>query len=328
MNPTRMTRSMPSAASKRSPDSRSEPSPGSMKRTRAPSSRCARSAPRYAPSLKDLSPRPPRSNTLLTSTAAPFAGAAAPDGLTNSRTTCTMSSAPTRISSLRMEDKATGGRCDRKARQTVHAMGKIRHMVARKKKELQPERLHTRFLVVGSGVAGLHTAWRASQHGDVLLLTKRSLFDSATAYAQGGIAAALGGGDSPALHRRDTLAAGAALCDAAAVQVLVEEGPARVRQLQTAGAEFDIDPTGRLMLGREGAHSAYRIVHAHGDQTGAEVARTLIDRVRHSRKVRVLEKARVLDLIVSRGAVLGVRASVRGHPTEILADATVLATGG
>ncbi|HVZ76547.1 MAG TPA: L-aspartate oxidase [Gemmatimonadaceae bacterium] len=190
------------------------------------------------------------------------------------------------------------------------------------------ERIRTRFLVVGSGVAGLYTAWRAAQQGEVILLTKKSLFDSATAYAQGGIAAALGAGDSPALHRRDTLAAGAALCDAAAVQVLVEEGPDRVRELQSAGAEFDIDAAGRLMLGREAAHSAYRIVHAHGDQTGAEVARTLIERVRRTRRVRVLEKARVLDLVVSRGAVLGVRASVRGRATEILADATVLATGG
>src|SRR5947209_15857827 len=117
-----------------------------------------------------------------------------------------------------------------------------------------PDRLPTRFLVVGSGIAGLHTAWRASQHGDVLLLTKRSLFDSATAYAQGGIAAALGAGDSPTLHRRDTLAAGAALCDAAAVEVLVEEGPARVRELQTAGAHVDPDPRGNLMLGPGRAH--------------------------------------------------------------------------
>src|SRR5947209_15925424 len=91
------------------------------------------------------------------------------------------------------------------------------------------ERIRTRFLVVGSGVAGLHTAWRASADDDVMVLTKRSLFDSATAYAQGGIAAALGAGDSPELHRQDTLAAGAALADAKAVQVLVEEGPARVR---------------------------------------------------------------------------------------------------
>src|SRR5213595_4216492 len=120
------------------------------------------------------------------------------------------------------------------------------------------ERLRTRVLVVGSGVAGLQTAWRASEFGDVLLLTKRSLFDSATAYAQGGIAAALGAGDSPELHRQDTLAAGAALADAAAVKVLVEEGPARVRELQTAGAHFDLDPRGKLKLGREAAHSRRR----------------------------------------------------------------------
>src|SRR6266576_2985957 len=137
-----------------------------------------------------------------------------------------------------------------------------------------PERIRTRFLVVGSGVAGLHTAWRASERGDVLLLTKRSLFDSATAYAQGGIAAALGAGDSPALHRQDTLAAGAAL---------------------------DLDPKGRLKLGREAAHSKNRIVHAHGDQTGAEVARTLVARVKETRRIKVLERARVLDLIVRRG---------------------------
>src|SRR5881227_3941631 len=191
-----------------------------------------------------------------------------------------------------------------------------------------PDRIRTRFLVVGSGIAGLHTAWRASQHGDVLLLTKRSLFDSATAYAQGGIAAALGAGDSPELHRRDTLAAGAALCDAAAVEVLVEEGPARVRELQTAGAEFDLDPRGELLLGREAAHSTNRIVHAHGDQTGAEVARTLIERVRASERIRVLERARVLDLVVSRGACAGARASIAGKPVEIIADATVFATGG
>ncbi|HKP15911.1 MAG TPA: L-aspartate oxidase [Gemmatimonadaceae bacterium] len=191
-----------------------------------------------------------------------------------------------------------------------------------------PERLRTRFLVVGSGIAGLHTAWRASQHGDVLLLTKRSLFDSATAYAQGGIAAALGAGDSPTLHRRDTLAAGAALCDAAAVEVLVEEGPARVRELQTAGAEFDLDPNGQLKLGREAAHSTNRIVHAGGDQTGAEVARTLIERVRASARIRVLERARVLDLMTTRGGVVGVRASIAGKAVEIIADATVFATGG
>src|SRR5829696_3571329 len=190
------------------------------------------------------------------------------------------------------------------------------------------DRIRTRFLILGSGVAGLHTAWRASQTDDVLVVTKRSLFDSATAYAQGGIAAALGAGDSPELHRKDTLAAGAALCDAAAVEVLVEEGPARVRELQTAGAEFDLDPNGELKLGREAAHSTNRIVHAHGDQTGAEVARTLIERVRASKRIRVLERARVLDLVVTRGAAAGVRASIAGKAVEIIADATVFAMGG
>ena len=190
------------------------------------------------------------------------------------------------------------------------------------------ERIRTRFLVVGSGVAGLHTAWRASAGGDVLMLTKRSLFDSATAYAQGGIAAALGAGDSTELHRQDTLAAGAALCDAAAVQVLVDEGPARVRELRAAGARFDLEPGGGFKLGREAAHSRRRIVHAHGDQTGAEVARTLIKRVKASERIEVLEKTRILELIVKGGICYGVRAAVAGKPVEIIADATVLATGG
>src|SRR5256885_10177727 len=189
-------------------------------------------------------------------------------------------------------------------------------------------RIRTRFLVVGSGVAGLHTAWRASADGDVMVVTKRSLFDSATAYAQGGIAAALGAGDSPELHRQDTLAAGAALCDAEAVEVLVEEGPARVRELATAGAHFDLEPGGNFKLGREAAHSRRRIVHAHGDQTGAEVARTLIKRVKESDRIEVYEKTRILDLIVEGDSVAGVRAAVAGKAVEIIADATVLATGG
>ena len=174
----------------------------------------------------------------------------------------------------------------------------------------------------------MHTAWRASGEGDVMVLTKRSLFDSATAYAQGGIAAALGAGDSPELHRKDTLAAGAALADAKAVEVLVTEGPARVRELHTAGADFDLEPGGKFKLGKEAAHSRRRIVHAHGDQTGAEVARTLIERVRESKSVEVLEKTRVLDLIVKGGVCHGIRAMRAGKPIEIIADATVLATGG
>jgi L-aspartate oxidase len=191
-----------------------------------------------------------------------------------------------------------------------------------------PERLRARVLVIGSGIAGLQTAWRASDHGEVAVLTKRTLKDSATAYAQGGIAAALGAGDSPELHKTDTLAAGAALCDAAAVEVLVAEGPARVRELASAGAQFDTDDSGRFTLGREAAHSRKRIVHAKGDQTGAEVARALIARVQERANIQVLETARALDLIVEQGRCCGVRANVGGRAIEIIADATVLATGG
>jgi len=118
------------------------------------------------------------------------------------------------------------------------------------------------------------------------------------------------------------------LCDAKAVEVLVEEGPTRVRELATAGAHFDLEPGGNFKLGREAAHSRRRIVHAHGDQTGAEVARTLIKRVKESDRIEVYEKTRILDLIVEGDSVAGVRAAVAGKAVEIIADATVLATGG
>ena len=190
------------------------------------------------------------------------------------------------------------------------------------------QRINTRVLVIGSGVAGLFTAWRCADQGPVLLMTKRTLRDSNTMWAQGGIAAALGAGDSPELHRRDTLAAGAALCDANAVDVLVNEGPDRVRELVEAGAQFDLNARGDFKLGKEAAHSRRRIVHARGDQTGAEVSRTLIERVQASPNVRVLETARVLDAILVDGRCVGVRAAIDGTPAEVYADAIVIATGG
>src|SRR5690606_33095130 len=110
--------------------------------------------------------------------------------------------------------------------------------------------------------------------------------------------------------------------------VLVAEGPARVRELADAGAQFDLDPSGRFTLGREAAHSRKRIVHAKGDQTGAEVARALIHRVTERKNIDVLETARALDLIVAGGRCIGARAVVAGRAVEIIADATVLATGG
>ena len=195
-----------------------------------------------------------------------------------------------------------------------------------------PNRIHTRVLVIGSGVAGLHTAWRAAEQcadpADIVLLTKQSLLDSATSYAQGGIAAALGAGDSPALHRRDTLAAGGILCDRDAVDVLVTEGPRRVRELRDAGVHFDCGPRGEFLLGREAAHSERRIVHAQGDRTGAEVVRLLVERVRADTRIMVMEHARALDLLIQDGVCYGARVSVRGRAVELIANATVLATGG
>lgn len=190
------------------------------------------------------------------------------------------------------------------------------------------QRLTTRVLVVGSGVAGLFTAWRCADQGPVMLMTKRTLRDSNTMWAQGGIAAALGAGDSPELHRRDTLAAGAALCDVNAVDVLVNEGPDRVRELVEAGARFDLNARGDFKLGKEAAHSRRRIVHAQGDQTGAEVSRALIEKVHESPSVQVLETARVLDLILVDGRCIGVKAAVDGKPVEVYAEAVVMATGG
>ncbi|MEP7066994.1 MAG: L-aspartate oxidase [Gemmatimonadota bacterium] len=187
-------------------------------------------------------------------------------------------------------------------------------------------------LVIGSGVAGLQTAWRAAEActspGNVVLLTKESLLDSASSYAQGGIAAALGAGDSPELHRRDTLAAGGILCDRDAVDVLVTEGPGRVRELRAAGVHFDVGPQGDFLLGQEAAHSERRIVHANGDRTGAEVVRTLVTRVRGDRRITVIEHARALELLVEGGECYGARVSESGRAVELIADATVLATGG
>src|SRR5689334_10047378 len=125
-------------------------------------------------------------------------------------------------------------------------------------------------LVVGTGVAGLWTAWRLASEGhEVLLVSKETLADSNTAWAQGGIAVALDAGDSPALHAADTIAASDGLADPEAVDVLTTEGPERVRELLELGAEFDRGPDGKLRFGLEAAHSRARIIHAEGDRTGA-----------------------------------------------------------
>jgi L-aspartate oxidase len=186
-------------------------------------------------------------------------------------------------------------------------------------------------LVLGSGVAGLSAAVRASElHGmRVGVLTKAELQQATTRWAQGGVAAVLGGDpDSTDLHLADTLAAGAGLCDVEAVRVLVDEGPARVHELIALGAAFDRDPDGRLQLAREGGHSLPRIVHAGGAATGAEIERTLVEAVRESVSV-VHESTFALDLIVDGGRCRGVLAADRaGTRIEVGASNVLMATGG
>jgi L-aspartate oxidase len=130
------------------------------------------------------------------------------------------------------------------------------------------------FVIIGSGIAGLRAAIALAAAGDVVILTKAGPAESNTGYAQGGIAAAVGPDDSPELHADDTMKAGDGLCDPDAVRLLVTDGPRYVRELLEWGAAFDRDAAGQSALGREGAHSVRRVLHAH-DATGREIARVL-----------------------------------------------------
>ncbi|MBB1253712.1 L-aspartate oxidase [Streptomyces sp. OF3] len=198
--------------------------------------------------------------------------------------------------------------------------------------------------VVGSGVAGLTAALRCATAGlRVVIVTKALLDAGSTRWAQGGIAAALGEGDSPEQHLADTLVAGAGLCDETAVRLLVEEGPDAVRRLIDSGAVFDTEPgTGRIELTREGGHHRRRIAHAGGDATGAEISRALVAAVQDVRasgtpgggSIETVEHALVLDLLKdAAGRTAGVSLHVMGEGQHdgvgaVHAPAVVLATGG
>ena len=184
------------------------------------------------------------------------------------------------------------------------------------------------YIIIGSGIAGLNTALLAQEHGSVLIITKGEIDDCNTRYAQGGIAAAVGPGDSPTLHMRDTLTAGAGLCDHEAVDVLTREGPQRVANLIQWGVPFDTSE-GQVSLGREGAHSMPRILHAGGDATGQHIEVTLSALVAKA-NVTVLEYTLATKLIVETGEVKAVETlnSETGEGQTFTGKFVVIATGG
>jgi L-aspartate oxidase len=188
---------------------------------------------------------------------------------------------------------------------------------------------HADYAVVGSGVAGLRAAIELSGAGRVLVLAKSNLSDSATAWAQGGIAVALSDEDEIGLHEQDTINAGDGLCRAEAVAVLVEEGPKYITQLIEWGTEFDRAGT-KLAFTREAAHSRSRILHAHGDSTGREISRALLARAHKIPHLHLRPHAFTTELIVEKGGVAGLRFidETDGSLHEVRAGAVLLATGG
>ena len=198
--------------------------------------------------------------------------------------------------------------------------------------------VHADVVVVGSGIAGLSTALRYVQRtevGRVVLVTKDGLSTGSTAYAQGGIAAAMAPEDGPVAHMVDTHLAGAGLCDPHAVNVLATDGPDALRWLIDLGAEFDRDADGGLSLTREGGHRTDRVAHAGGDATGAEIQRALVHAVRAEERIEVIEHALALDALrdPGTGRVRGITLHVMGEGERdgvgaVLASAIVLATGG
>src|SRR5579885_418865 len=184
------------------------------------------------------------------------------------------------------------------------------------------------FVIVGAGIAGLRAAIGLSDVGRVLVITKEQLGESNTSYAQGGIAVAMGGDEDVSEHLEDTVNAGDGLVNREAAKVLVQEGPRRVEELLAWGTRFDRE-NGKLMFTREGAHSRNRILHAHGDATGAEIGRSLLAHARSTKNITLLEWTMCVDLLVEGGEVRGLTVLDRnGHIRTIWARAVLLASGG
>lgn len=186
----------------------------------------------------------------------------------------------------------------------------------------------TNCIVIGSGIAGLFTAIKASEDRQVILITKKALMDSNTRYAQGGIAAVIAEDDSPIYHREDTLMAGAGICSSSAVNALVHEGPEGVHELIRLGTLFDQE-NGVLALTQEGAHSHRRILHANGDATGYEIVRALSEQVKEQENIEVWDDHFVIDLITEGGECVGALVQqADGSRIFVQGDATVLCSGG
>jgi L-aspartate oxidase len=183
------------------------------------------------------------------------------------------------------------------------------------------------YIVIGSGVSGLFTALTLSKERRVILITKSSLMESNTNYAQGGIASAMGVPDSPELHYQDTMMAGAGLCDPAAVLALVYDGPPQVRRLIKLGTPFD-RINGEIALTREAAHSRPRILHADGDATGHAISATLVARVREQGNIAIYENHYTLALVKKAGRCCGAVTIHEGRPELFLSAAVILCTGG
>ena len=179
----------------------------------------------------------------------------------------------------------------------------------------------TDFVVIGAGVAGLRAAIELASAGRVVVLAKREVTDSATQWAQGGIAAALSDEDEIGLHLQDTLNAGDGLCNVPAATVLVEEAPERIEELIQWGTKFDREGT-KLTFGREGAHSRNRILHAHGDSTGREILRALYAKAKTLPNISVCEFEFSTDLRVESGRVCGIHLiGGTGEKAEMTASA-------
>ncbi len=188
---------------------------------------------------------------------------------------------------------------------------------------------HYDFVIVGSGLAGLYAAFRASRYGNVALVTKSKVRDSNSYFAQGGIAAVIDEEDTPAFHFEDTIIAGRGLCDHTAVDILVNEGPQRIAELVEEGMNFDMFD-GTFALGLEGGHHKRRILHAGGDVTGKKITDFMIEKVLSCKNINLFENHSAIEILTEKDICYGVRVwNLETNSEELfLGTSTILTLGG